>query len=171
MIKIYIDFDEVILETWDILLREYCLKYKTKEIEQKKIKEVMFNIGWKNILKRSNEINNSIQNIKKLQRKHKVYIITKFNSLEEREEKRQYLNKKGINNLVFVPYTKSKAEIVNPYKSLLVDDNIQNLIEWSKRGGTAILFNKDLCNTDSYGNKNIGFLVIDNLLDICDIIE
>lgn len=65
----------------------------------------------------------------------------------------------------------SKTDFVNPNSNILIDDDICNLEEWEQNGGISILFNKYMKNIDCYGNKSDKFIIIDDLLKICDIIE
>ena len=65
MNKIYIDFDGVILDTWDLIFKKYCEIYNTTNIKDNDIKKIMLNIGWNFILENSKEINHSLENIKK----------------------------------------------------------------------------------------------------------
>lgn len=61
MIKIYVDFDGVILDTWNAIFKEYIKLYNTDIIEEDKLKSLMLNIGWGNILLNSRQINDSIK--------------------------------------------------------------------------------------------------------------
>lgn len=131
----------------------------------------MLDLGWDIILEKSKEINNSIQKIHYLMSKYNVSILTKVNSKSEQEAKEKFLNKRNIYNIIFVPYNLSKADYVNAFNCILIDDDINNLDEWSLHGGLSILYNKDLKNIDSYGNMTNKYVIIDDLLKICDIIK
>lgn len=39
--KIYVDFDGVILDTWDIIFQEYKKKFKTTKIDEIELKKLM----------------------------------------------------------------------------------------------------------------------------------
>jgi len=171
MNKIYVDFDGVILDTWEVIIKKYKEQFKTIEIDENKIKKVMLDIGWNFILDNSEEINNSFKNIKEISKKYEVCILTKVNSIEEQNSKKKFLQKKGINKICFVPYNSSKTQYANPYKNILIDDNLKNLKEWEEKGGISIFFNKNLDNYDSYGNKNNNFIIINDLLKIHVIID
>lgn len=171
MIKIYIDFDGVILDTWDVIFKEYMKLYDTDILEEDKIKNLMLNIGWENILLNSKQINDSIKKIKDISKDYEVYILTKINSQEEQNAKKQYLLKHNINNFYFVPYEHSKTQYVNAENNILIDDDIKNLDDWIMHGGKSIFFNKDLSNYDSYGNKNNNYIIINDLSKIYGIIE
>ncbi len=171
MIKIYIDFDGVVLDTWDVIFKEYIKLFSTDVLEEDKIKNLMLTIGWGKILSNSVQINDSIKKIKDIGKNYEVYILTKINSQEEQKAKEEYLLKHNISNLYFVPYEHSKTQYVDVENNILIDDDIKNLDEWSLHGGKSIFFNKDLSNYDSYGNKNINYTIINDLLKIYDIME
>ena len=166
MIKIYIDFDGVVLDTWDVIFKEYIKLFSTDVLEEDKIKNLMITIGWEKILSNSVQINDSIKKIKDIGKNYEVYILTKINSQEEQKAKEEYLLKHNINNLYFVPYEHSKTQYVDVENNILIDDDIKNLDEWSLHGGKSIFFNKDLSNYDSYGNKNVNYTIINDLLKI-----
>lgn len=171
MIKIYIDFDGVVLDTWDVIFKEYIKLFSTDVLEEDKIKNLMITIGWEKILSNSVQINDSIKKIKDIGKNYEVYILTKINSQEEQKAKEEYLLKHNINNLYFVPYEHSKTQYVDVENNILIDDDIKNLDEWSLHGGKSIFFNKDLSNYDSYGNKNVNYTIINDLLKIYGIME
>lgn len=169
MTKIYIDFDGVILDTWEVISNEYYNKFESTYIDEESVKKLMVDIGWKNILKNSKEINDSIKQINQISEIYDTCILSKVNSIDEEKEKRKFLLNNRIKNMCFVPYTSSKTQYVEPQDNILVDDDIRNLEEWEQQGGKAIFFNKDLNNCDSYGNINDKFVIINDLLKICDI--
>ena len=168
--KIYIDFDGVIFDTWDIIFEKYKEKFKTTKIDENNVKELMLSIGWNYILSNSKEINNNLKKANEINKKYDVSVLTKVNSIEEQKEKKKFLHKNGINKIHFVPYNFSKAQYVSPQNNILIDDELKNLEEWKQKGGISIYFNKKLSDYDSYGNKNNEFIIINDLLKIYDII-
>lgn len=170
MTKIYLDFDGVILDTWEVIFKKYYEVFNTTDIKEDNIKKIMLTIGWNYILKNSKEINYSLEKIKRISKTYDICILTKVNSKQEQVAKTNFLLKNKIKKMCFVPYTSSKAQYVDPHNNILIDDDIKNLEEWSQRGGIAIFFNKNLNNYDSFGNKNIKFVIINDLLKIYDII-
>lgn len=170
MIKIYIDFDGVILDTWAVITKEYYKKFEGPSIDQCEIKKTMLDIGWEKIIKNSREINESINKIKLLSETYDICILSKINSVNEKEEKTKFLLNNTIKDMCFVPYESSKTQYVDVRNNILIDDDIVNLEEWSKQGGRSIFFNEDLNSFDSYGNKNDNFIIINDLLKIYDII-
>lgn len=170
MTKIYIDFDGVILDTWEVIFKNYYEKFNTSDIYEDEIKKLMLYIGWEHILDCSKEINYSLEKIQEINKNYDVCILTKINSREEQEGKVKFLQKNHIEKMIFVPYDCSKTQYVEPYNNILIDDDLKNLQEWEQQGGISIFFNKDLNNYDSYGNKNNKFIIINDLLKIYDII-
>lgn len=170
-IKIYIDFDGVIQDTWSIIYQNYKAQFHTNEIIESDLKKSMVDLGWNYILKNSEVINDSFKKIRQLMINYNVYVLTKVNSVEEEEIKKIFLKKQNIVNVICVPYNSSKTDYVNPNSNILIDDDIYNLEEWEQNGGISILFNKYMENIDSYGNKSDKFIIIDDLLKICDIIK
>lgn len=169
--RIYIDFDGVIQETWSVIFQNYCFKYNATIINDVDLRQSMLDMGWNNILEKSEEINNAYNKIYHLMDKYEIFILTKINSKEEQEAKKIFLNEKKISNIIFVPYDARKNDFVNSHNCVLIDDEIYNLEEWEQSGGIAILFNRYMKNIDSYGNSSDKFVIIDDLMKICDIIE
>lgn len=170
MTKIYIDFDGVILDTWEVIFKKYFENYNTTNIKENNIKKLMLSMGWKYILENSKEINYSLEKINQISKHYNICILTKVNSKQEQDAKANFLLANNIKEMCFVPYNASKIQYVNPHKNILIDDDIKNLEEWEQCGGKAIFFNKDLINCDSYGNINNKFTIINDLLKIYDII-
>lgn len=170
-IKIYIDFDGVILDTWEIIFKEYQNKYNTKKIKDENIKKTMLEIGWDLILKNSREINDNLKKIRQLKQNFNICILSKINSKNEKKAKKEYLLKNGICTMCFVPYNCSKTQFVEVIGNVLIDDDLKNLKDWQEHGGIAIYFNENLMNRDSYGNINEEFTIINDLLKIYDIIH
>lgn len=170
-IKIYIDFDGVIQDTWNNIFQNYKTQYHTSVIDESNLRKSMLDLGWDFILENSKEINDSYEKIHYLMKKYQIFILTKVNSIEEQNAKTLFLKSRNIFNVIFVPYNTSKSDFVNPSGSILIDDVISNLEEWEQKGGISVLFNKHMKNEDSYGNKSNKFIIIDDLLKICDIIK
>lgn len=168
-IKIYIDFDGVILDTWEIIFNKYQKRYNTNKINEKNIKKLMLELGWESILKDSREINNSLEKIKQLNKNQNVCVLSKVNSKEEEQAKRKYLLGKGINAMCFVPYISSKTQFVEAKGNILIDDDLKNLNDWQNHGGIPIFFNEKLGYYDSYGKKNDKYIIINDLLKIYDL--
>lgn len=94
--------------------------------------------------------------------KYEIIILTKFNSVKKKRKK-DFLNKHGIHDIVFVPYTKNKIEFVNPINCYLIDDKVNNLIDWEVKKGISIFFNKNMEYFDNNGDINTKYKIIDNI--------
>ncbi|MFV0249765.1 MAG: hypothetical protein ACK5HP_01835 [Bacilli bacterium] len=144
MKQLYIDFDGVILNT---------VNFMNKDIEDLKIQddfekkeEYYKNIDWDKMISQSSEINNSIENIKKLieSKFFNISILTHMNSLEELIYKTKFI-RKSIKEIpiIGVPKVFKKPQMVNAKDAILVDDRIENIIDWKSSGGIAIQFLPD----------------------------
>ncbi len=160
MIKLYIDFDGVILDTakkFEFLLNSGMIPRKDK----KAVLEFFTNIDWPNLIRNTNQINNSIDKIKLLDKSnlYDIAILTHVLSLEEANAKIRYLDKElpGIN---VIPTHKSikKNHQVDAYGSILVDDYLGNLIPWRDDGGFSIKFADHISTNE--------FITIDNLEEL-----
>lgn len=153
-INLYIDFDGVILDTITPLYDEI----KEKQIPEDKQKEFFVNYDWKQIIKDTNIINDSINSIKKIidSDKFNLAILTHVNSLYEAEQKIHYLRKyfKDI-TIIPCPKTISKTKMVHTKDSILIDDYAGNLREWEQENGIPVRFSRK--------NNGKGFKVINKL--------
>ena len=139
-IKLYLDFDGVILDTINVTFR------KLEELnitEEEEIQAFYRNVDWKKLLNETKEINNSLANIKKIidSNLYDVEILTHVNSELEGELKTEYIN--GIfKNIKVNPVFKhiEKCDSVNPINAILIDDYLPNLDGWHENGGIAIKF-------------------------------
>ena len=150
MKQLYIDFDGVILDTmtksYDELKKENIDRY-----DEEKVREFFKNADWKKLIEETEEINDSINEIKKIcdSKKFNVYILTHVNSTNEMVEKIKYLHKKlPLVTVVSVPKEIPKTEVVNPSAAILIDDYSGNIKEWQKKLGIGIKFVKELEGSD-----------------------
>lgn len=154
--RIYIDFDGVILDTDSILDLEYA---KVKDISRS---DFVKNYDWKWLVNNSLIINNSLYNLKSS--KYDTCILSKISSLNEGIAKVRYLRDNDVlTNIHLVPTKISKSDIVNAKDNILIDDKLYNLDEWEEQGGISIFFNKDNLDYDVRGNKNTKYKKIYNL--------
>lgn len=154
--KVYIDFDGVILDTDSVLDKEYS---KVKDINRS---DFVKNYDWNNLVNNSTIINNSLDNLKNS--KYEICILSKISSLNEGISKVRYLRDNNVlTNIHLVPTKISKSDMVNAKGNILIDDKVYNLDEWSNNGGIAIFFNKDNFDYDVRGNKNTKYKKICNL--------
>ena len=136
--ELYIDFDGVILDSEKRFKKDMIGKTKLEDWI-----EYLSTIEWFNFLRECNQIDESLDTLKKLQKyKQLKGIITKIHVFEEGIQKAVFLRENGI--IVPIHYVlpmQNKSTIVKPSKNkILVDDDIKNCIDWEKNGGTAILF-------------------------------
>lgn len=152
--KIYLDFDGVILDTEKILNEEYDGIVDRREFVK--------NYDWFKLMRDDIIINNSLDYIK--ESTCDISLLSKISSMCEGQAKIKYLREKDIFiNIHLVPTLIDKNDVVNPKGNILIDDKIKNLDNWVKNGGTGIFFNKDLNNMDMYGNINTDYTIINDL--------
>ncbi len=150
MKQLYIDFDGVILDTMTKSYDE--LKKENIDIkDQEKVMEFFRNTDWKKLIDETEQINDSINEIKKIcaSKKFNVYILTHVNSTNEMIAKIKYLHKNLPQvTVVSVPKEIPKTEVVNPSAAILIDDYSGNIKEWQKKLGIGIKFVKELEGSD-----------------------
>lgn len=153
--KIYIDFDGVILDT-DTTIDNIISDKNIDKLEYIK------NCDWDNLLNNTDIINNSLKYLK--ESKRDINLLSKISTLEEGIGKVKYLKDNGIDmNINLVPNKISKSDIVNPEDNILIDDKVYNLDEWKSKGGIPIFFNKDNNDIDIYGKVNTEYKKISDL--------
>ena len=144
MKQLYIDFDGVILNTTKISFHE--LRELNIENNFEAREEYFRNIDWYDRILKSEQINNSINNIKKIidSNKFSVSILTHINSIDEIIAKTEFIrNHIEEIPIISVPIVLSKTNLVNPLNAILIDDYRKNLVEWEESGGMGIHFNED----------------------------
>lgn len=150
MKQLYIDFDGVILDTMTKSYDE--LKKENIDVkDQEKVMEFFRNTDWKKLIDETDQINDSINEIKKIcaSKKFNVYILTHVNSTNEMIAKIKYLHKNLPQvTVVSVPKEIPKTEVVNPSAAILIDDYSGNIKEWQKKLGIGIKFVKELEGSD-----------------------
>ena len=137
MIKKYIDFDNVILATEDLLFQQYfLLKNQGIEIDRKKYVQ---EYDWYNLLYRCEVIGDAIEVLNFMM---DACILTRVYSMDnEGVAKIKYLRDIGIkNDIILAPYLVKKSDVVNANGNILVDDNVINLDDWYEKGGIPIFF-------------------------------
>ena len=150
MKQLYIDFDGVILDT---ITKSYdeMKKLGIDLKNQEKVREYYRNVDWKKLISETEEINDSINEIKKIcaSKKFNVYVLTHINSTKEMVEKIKYLHKNLPEvTIVSVPREVEKTEVVNPSAAILIDDYSGNVKVWQKKLGIGIKFVKELEGSD-----------------------
>lgn len=154
--KVYLDFDGVILDTDSVL-----------DVELSKVSHItrsdfVKNYDWDTLMRKDLIINNSLDKIKKS--KYNISLLSKISSMNEGIAKVKFLRNNGVLiNIHLVPTSISKSDIVNAKGNILIDDKLYNLDKWVEQGGIAIFFNKNHDNKDVYGKVNTKYTCIDNL--------
>jgi len=153
--KKYIDFDGVIVDTLPLIFAEWAKipNYDSLSLEEKIYYASKQN--WKEILEKAQIINDSINALKSISTNDSA-ILTKVNSLEnEGIEKIKFLRRHGVKQeVILVPFTVKKTDVVDPMLNILIDDTVHNLDEWQESGGRTFFFSKDDSDIDCYGVKN-----------------
>lgn len=152
---IYIDFDDVILDTETLLFKEWRANPNSFDLpESEKIKYIQkANLNY--IITNSPVINNSLDYLKKMNPKYNA-ILTKIHSMEnEAYAKFKWLRDKGIIlPIIFVPFYCKKSDIVNASGNILIDDCLKNLDDWVEMSGKGISFDMNNDNIDSWQQPN-----------------
>ena len=150
MKQLYIDFDGVILDTITKSYEE-MKRLGIKRSDKEQVGEFYRNADWKKLIEETEEINDSINEIKKIcaSKKFNVYVLTHVNSTNEMVQKIKYIHKRlPFVTVVSVPKQLEKTEVVNPTSAILIDDYSGNIKEWQKKLGIGIKFVKELENGD-----------------------
>lgn len=153
---IYIDFDGVILDTEDLLFKEWR-KNKDRHLlsEKEKIKYIQ-NSNWKYIINNSETINDSIYYLNQMD-PNNSFILTKIHSYcNEGLAKLEWAKRNNIKQkIILVPYYKNKCDIVSAKDNILIDDCLKNLDEWVLNDGIPAFFDINDDNIDSWDKPNI----------------
>lgn len=163
MKKLYIDFDGVILDTIKITYEKLeKLNLGTPE----EVKDFYINLDWDILLKQTNQINDSINCIKKIINSNlfDVKILTHIVSYNEGVGKIKYI-KELIPHLevIIVPKEINKCDMVNCKDAILIDDYSYNLDLWLEKGGIPVKF--------SDNNRDSNYLKITKLDQIIDLFK
>ena len=155
--KLYIDFDGVILNTIEVSYKRIKEKYG-QNATMEESSEFYRSINWNNFINECSPINDSIKHLKKIieSQKYDVTVLTHVLSDHEQEAKEKYLEKEipGI-KIIAVKKPAPKWEAADCYNAILVDDFSENLYDWQEHGGFPIKF--------SQKDKKYSFMTIDNL--------
>ena len=167
-IKLYLDFDGVILNTIDVT---YEMFKKNNEYDD--INEFYKNLDWDYVLSISSPINDSINAIHKLVKSglYDVHILTHFNTEKEARSKKRF-DKKELDNVKLITVIKgvNKCEVVDCENAVLVDDYMGNLVLWQANGGIPIKFSDKGKKYDIMSISNLTEL-IDRYDEICSLVE
>ena len=149
--KKYVDFDGVIKDTYMPLFEDYFAKQKNGEYIDDT--EHVIKKDWIYVLAKSPIINDAIKILNELD---DTSILTRIHSLEnEGVAKIKDLRNLGVKcNIILVPYTVKKTDVVSASGNILVDDAVFNLDEWLEAGGIPIFFDNYGTNIDGWGVEN-----------------
>lgn len=156
---LYIDFDQVLLATEDILFMEY--KEKKKQGIYLDKQKYLEDFDWLWLVFNCEIIANSIDILRTIP---EAKILTKVHSIKEASAKIKYLRTKELpNEIILVPGNHKKTDLVQAKDNILVDDAVHNLDAWSSAGGISYYFNKDNNDIDSWGIVNTKYPKIKTL--------
>ena len=150
-----IDIDGVCIDT------EERINMIAKEIGWK---EAFESIDWHEHISKSQQIRNSIDILKEVQKNLKrIQLLTKNHTAEEEFEKIKYFRKNGIYiPIISVPPKVSKTEVVPPSfydgNIVLIDDREKNVIEWNNAGGIGVHFSENDETQNLIRIKSLEFL-------------
>lgn len=139
--RIFIDFDGVILDTEEriVRLKDNCPNLTWDEF--------LDQLDWFLLLSEAKVINNAVDCIMEAQnnKQKEIFILTKIHTLLEMQAKATYLrNAKVQTPVLFVPPHVKKSQIYLPANGeILIDDDIKNLVDWEESGGKGIYFNQN----------------------------
>ncbi len=162
-INLYIDFDGVILDTIDNTYGEYEKLKKTTSIT---ITEYYEKLNWVELLENSNQINDSILNIKEILDSdlYNVCILTHVVCDDEIYAKKKYLSSVLPEvEVITVDKKFNKCDVVDCRNAILVDDYMGNLTLWNDKGGIPVKF--------SDKGRECEFMVVTNLGEIINLYD
>ena len=155
--KLYVDFDGVIVNTMEIIEQEL------KENNLKKTDEYYMNIDWLKLLNKCEIINLAFKQIENLKSIFDISILTHIYTIEEGVAKLNFIRKYDKNlNVILVPKNIAKSKIVNAKNDILIDDYNENIKDWINSGGIGIKF-----NNKSYLTINT-LAEINNYVKLCE---
>ena len=157
--KLYLDCDGVILDT---IKKSYEIIENQNLTTEDEIHVFYKNINWEELIIISGEIDNSISKIRQLSSQFDIEILTHVNSENEAKAKFTYFAKELPDiNVIPVPKSIDKCDMIHPNGAILVDDFIHNLEKWKEKGGIPIKF--------SDSGKECDFITITDLMELLDI--
>ncbi len=144
MIKLYIDFDGVILDTIDVsyqMMKEQGIDLTIPN--NPSVVNFYRNLDWTSFITKCTPIQHSIENIQKLVKSnlYDISILTHVNTQNEVEVKTEYIRKNIPNvDVIFVERKYQKEDMVDCEDAILVDDYMGNLKTWEAKGGIPVKF-------------------------------
>lgn len=167
-IKLYVDFDGVILNSIDVSYRMIKEQFGENPI-QEDVDRFYRSLNWDQFISECLPINDSISHLKKIidSGLYDVTVLTHVLSLHEEEVKEKYL-KDVLPDIHFIPVTKPnpKWKMVDCRGCVLVDDYSLNLDLWKEHDGIPVKF--------SLKDKEYDYLTIcslDELISLYSVLE
>lgn len=160
--KVYVDFDGVILDTDKVLKKEFIGDYNSNAR-----REFVKNYDWFKLMDDNLIINDSLNFLRGSI--YDIFLLSKISSMCEGQAKVKYLRNNNVNiDICFVPTGINKCDVVSASENILIDDKIANLNSWSESGGISIYFNKNGDSVDIHGVNNPGYIMISDLKCLVD---
>lgn len=170
MIRLYIDFDGVVMDSIPLLYGAYEESGGDMANEGGK-REFFSKYDYTNVIDDKYLLNGSIECIKKLidSKKFEISFLSHINSLKEGVIKVNYLRRHFNDDIsiILVPVEVSKTKVVHSEGAILVDDFSTNLREWKSQGGLGIKFSNEKEESDEF----IVINKLDQLIDLVDRID
>lgn len=145
LIDVYIDFDGVMVDTINDtykMMDDLGISLSDTPKVHKFYKE----LDWDNVLSNTKEINDAFENIELLKASglYRPHILTTVHSCNEMRAKVSFVRSKNKTiNVICVPKGIEKCDMVDPKKSILVDDYGGNLKSWIENEGLGIKFSEE----------------------------
>lgn len=152
--KVYVDFDGVLLDTDKVIDSEFDGVGERREFVK--------NYDWFKLMRDDLIINDAFSYINNSI--YSINLLSKISSMCEGQAKIRYLRTKEVNiDINLVPTLINKCDVVSAEGNILIDDKLVNLDSWSEKGGISIFFNKDGKDTDIHGDVNTKYSMISDL--------
>lgn len=150
--KIYVDFDGVIKDTHIALFDDYPEKDNNHEFVR--ATEHVIKKDWIYVLEKSPVIGDAINIVNEIE--DDTAVLSHVHSLEnEAVAKIHDLRELGLKReIILVPYTVKKTDVVPAKGNILADDAIFNCDAWYNCEGLPIFFDRHGNNIDGWGNQN-----------------
>ena len=157
----YIKEKDILLSDFDGVLFDSQSKFKEvmkEETDFNLWNEYLNSINWSIFYKNCNLVKDSYETLSELE-KLKILkgFITKIHSIYEGEEKLKILRDMGFKVPVYyvLPFQRKDEIYVPNNNTILLDDSVNNLIEWEKSGGKVLLYDPNSNIKSSNTIKNL----------------